>query len=589
MSGILPLAKTTFFDANGNPLAGGKVYFYIPGTTTPKDTYADSAGTLNTNPVVLDAAGRATIWGLGSYRQIVEDAGGATIWDAVTTVTVIDASVIQTLADALALTNLSTVGQVFYITGRTEASDGYQGNFQYFAGSAAIVAAVAADTLHAIYIPVNGDSTGASGALKRAPETTLYRTEWWGAKWDGVSDDTTAIDSAQSWVNANGGGVFELPPKTTIASITAYQQVYLVGAAHGAAYVGSPYSTVIRAPTSGGDVFSASGSIIGYGIINASLIGLGAATASKGLNLTGSAKRGIFRNLAFDHFADQAVYDDSAGVNEYDHLFGANLVLNTTRTSNIAAFEIHSNDNYIENIEMGVGSSADLTNQYIAAVDIAGANNMIRAMVGEFADTSVRISGLQNMISDSRADFSYGHGWTVTGSSNLFANCNAPSCCTGANNTYDSFHNNGPHNVYVNCQGWSSETNKPAYIFNDVWGTVAQAAQFVNCNGYNFQTAEFNTAAYGVVEFPTGSPILSGSASWTPGAIASGASVRTSFTVTGATFGDFVEASYGNVTGGCTISGYVGGANQVYVALTNNGASSVTPPSSTAYARVHKR
>ena len=65
----LPNGKTQFCDSNGKPLAGGQVFHYIPTTYTPKDTYQDLAGTiLNTNPVLLDASGEATILGNGTYR-----------------------------------------------------------------------------------------------------------------------------------------------------------------------------------------------------------------------------------------------------------------------------------------------------------------------------------------------------------------------------------------------------------------------------------------------------------------------------------------------------------------------------------------
>jgi len=85
MTGLLPNGKQTFFDANGNPLAMGTVAHYVPGTTTPKDTYADQANTvLNTNPVRLDASGRAVIWGAGLYRQVVKDSAGNLIWDQIT-------------------------------------------------------------------------------------------------------------------------------------------------------------------------------------------------------------------------------------------------------------------------------------------------------------------------------------------------------------------------------------------------------------------------------------------------------------------------------------------------------------------------
>lgn len=79
---ILPPAKTTFFDQNGKPLTGGKVKFYIPGTTVPKTTWQDSGETIpNTNPVILDSAGRGIILGDGVYRQQVFDKNNNLIWD----------------------------------------------------------------------------------------------------------------------------------------------------------------------------------------------------------------------------------------------------------------------------------------------------------------------------------------------------------------------------------------------------------------------------------------------------------------------------------------------------------------------------
>jgi hypothetical protein len=58
-----------FFDSNGDPLSGGKVYTYIAGTTTPKATYTDAGGlTPAANPIILDSSGRAAIWIVGTYR-----------------------------------------------------------------------------------------------------------------------------------------------------------------------------------------------------------------------------------------------------------------------------------------------------------------------------------------------------------------------------------------------------------------------------------------------------------------------------------------------------------------------------------------
>lgn len=85
IGGLLPNGKQQFFDpATGAPAAGGFVYMYAVGTTTAKNTYQDSAlATLNANPVPLDGYGMATIWGVGQYRQILQNASSVQIWDQV--------------------------------------------------------------------------------------------------------------------------------------------------------------------------------------------------------------------------------------------------------------------------------------------------------------------------------------------------------------------------------------------------------------------------------------------------------------------------------------------------------------------------
>jgi hypothetical protein len=74
--------KLQFFDNNGNPLVGGKLYTYAAGTTTPLATYTDaSAGTPNTNPIILDSRGEANVWLLATtYKFLLTDSTDATIW-----------------------------------------------------------------------------------------------------------------------------------------------------------------------------------------------------------------------------------------------------------------------------------------------------------------------------------------------------------------------------------------------------------------------------------------------------------------------------------------------------------------------------
>ncbi len=78
----LPPGRWQFLDENGDPLVGGLVYHYNVGGLTPKDTWDSyTQETLNSNPIVLDARGEASIWGVGRYRQILKKANGDTIWD----------------------------------------------------------------------------------------------------------------------------------------------------------------------------------------------------------------------------------------------------------------------------------------------------------------------------------------------------------------------------------------------------------------------------------------------------------------------------------------------------------------------------
>lgn len=72
MADLAPFMKQQFFDDNGDPLSGGLIYVYNAGTTTPKDTFTDASGDTNqTNPIVLDAAGRTEIWITSGYYKFV--------------------------------------------------------------------------------------------------------------------------------------------------------------------------------------------------------------------------------------------------------------------------------------------------------------------------------------------------------------------------------------------------------------------------------------------------------------------------------------------------------------------------------------
>lgn len=73
-----------FFTILGQPLAGGKIYTYQAGSSTPLATYTDNTGaTANANPIVLGTDGRPAteIWltyGY-NYKFVLKDANDTTI------------------------------------------------------------------------------------------------------------------------------------------------------------------------------------------------------------------------------------------------------------------------------------------------------------------------------------------------------------------------------------------------------------------------------------------------------------------------------------------------------------------------------
>ena len=73
-----------FFSTTGLPLAGGFLYTYQAGSSTPLATYTDSSGTIaNTNPIILGTDGRPPqeIWMISgySYKFVLQDSSYVTI------------------------------------------------------------------------------------------------------------------------------------------------------------------------------------------------------------------------------------------------------------------------------------------------------------------------------------------------------------------------------------------------------------------------------------------------------------------------------------------------------------------------------
>ena len=86
MSNRFFMPRASAFDINGDPISGGKLWFYEAGTSTPRATYSDAGLTIaNANPVVANSAGRfgeIFLTPAVGYKVVLTDADDAVIWTA---------------------------------------------------------------------------------------------------------------------------------------------------------------------------------------------------------------------------------------------------------------------------------------------------------------------------------------------------------------------------------------------------------------------------------------------------------------------------------------------------------------------------
>lgn len=119
MATISPLPKLQFFDANGDPLVGGKLYTYAAGTTTPLATYTSQLATNPaSNPIILNARGEAEVWlGANAYKFKLTSATGVEIW-TVDNLNTADTNTINSILATLAASGGSS------LIGYTQGSGG---------------------------------------------------------------------------------------------------------------------------------------------------------------------------------------------------------------------------------------------------------------------------------------------------------------------------------------------------------------------------------------------------------------------------------------------------------------------------------
>ena len=266
-----------FFDNNGNPLVGGKLYTYAAGTTTPQVTFTSASGdTPNSNPIILNAGGRvpAEIWltdGL-AYKFVLYTSADALIgsWDNIVGinsnfVNFVTSEEVQTATAGQTVFTLTAMqyqpglnNLVVYVDGVNQVEGGTYSFVEtssttvtFTAGLhlGAIVKFVSAETLTTVGSNANviAYEPAGVGAVTTTVQTKLRETvsvKDFGAVGDGVTDDTAAINAAIEYVGTNGGGAVYIPNGTYGISrvFIKYSNVTLYGNGAGSVLqqIGSP-------------------------------------------------------------------------------------------------------------------------------------------------------------------------------------------------------------------------------------------------------------------------------------------------------------------------------------------------------------
>ena len=186
-----PFLELRQFDDSGKLLANGKMFFLVAGGTLTQfgNVYADSTGTPAPNPVILNGAGTANIYGDPvAYKIVIQDSTGAQIFE-IDNVFPFGAGSggagLGTVAVVLNYAGLRALSQDYdavIVCGRTLAGDGGGGLF-FRSTSAA------------------GDNDGT--ILVRATTTRYLRNfsgmidpVWFGVIYSTAADQTTALDAA---------------------------------------------------------------------------------------------------------------------------------------------------------------------------------------------------------------------------------------------------------------------------------------------------------------------------------------------------------------------------------------------------------
>lgn len=235
----IPWVRPQYLDDSGNPCSGCKLSTYAAGTTTAQPTYTTitlTPGTENTNPIVMNSAGRPGYIYLSatSYRFVLTDSTGATTyWDSDNTPAIPSTAGNTDITNQTAGVALSAGDLVYLSDGSNSLTAGrwYKADSDFYYASihpvlGFVPTAIASGSTGTIRLA--GLMTGLTGLTTG---TTYYVSSTAGgvtatapanarAVGQSISATTLAINIASAWILDAGQSLNRMDGRLTLTSAT---------------------------------------------------------------------------------------------------------------------------------------------------------------------------------------------------------------------------------------------------------------------------------------------------------------------------------------------------------------------------------